>query len=110
MLGDSLKIAVLCANDLDKIETYDGIVRVQNVLKFNCPSMLIFNEFASDSSHALALCEKFLSDRLVHASNDGKFDALVIDSSTDKFTSSILLNIFTRMDMNEKLLAPGGQQ
>jgi len=105
VLGDSLKIAVLCTNDMDKIETYDSIGRVQNAVAFSCPSMLNFNEFASDSSHALALCEKYLSDVLVHASNDGKFDALVIDSSTDKFTSSILLNIFTRM--NEKLLAPG---
>lgn len=107
VLGDSLKIAVLCANDIDKLETYDKIGRVKNAVMFSCPSMLNFNEFHSNSSNALALCEKYLSDLLAHASNDGKFDALILDSSADKFTASILLNIFTRMNMNDKLLAPG---
>merc|ERR1712086_538479 len=104
MLGDSLKIAVLVANDMNKKSTYDGFGRVQQVVVLNCPSMLAFNEFASDASDALTLCEKHLSDTLINAANERKLNALIIDPSADKFTASILLKIFSRKGMGLRML------
>jgi len=107
MLGDSLKIAVLVANDMNKKSTYDGFGRVQQVVVLNCPSMLAFNEFTSDASDALTLCEKHLSDTLINAANERKLNALIIDSSADKFTASILLKIFSRKGMGLRMLVSG---
>ena len=68
--------------------------------------MVAFNEFAESASAALTACEKDLYEAIALNTADSKFDVIVIDSSADKVTASILLKILSNRNMREMMFEP----
>jgi hypothetical protein len=99
--GQSLKVAMLVGNDdrskvaaekhCATIASYES---VKEVVSMNCPSMVDFNEFSEEAGDALTACEKHLHDIFAENTNDARFDVIVIDSTAEMVTSSILLKLF----------------
>jgi len=62
----------------------------------NCPSMKKFNEFSSEAGNVLSSCETRLLNAFKSASSDGKrIDAIIIDTSADRYTATVLLQVFS---------------
>jgi hypothetical protein len=93
------------ANDKQDIENRQAVISsfdsVSTVLTLNCPSMVGFNRFTEDSGKSLAACEKHLFDIIRDESGKKLFDAILIDSTADKLTSSILLEVLSRANLDE---------
>lgn len=96
-----LKLAMLVGNDdssKDAAEKHRATLAayksVKEVVSMNCPSMVDFNEFSEEAGDALAACEKYLYEIFDENTNDDKFNVIVIDSTADMVTSSILLKLF----------------
>jgi spermidine synthase len=94
----SLKVALLCgSNDSDKVicEKHREMLladdSVNEVVILGCPMLSDFNQFSSDAMSDAKLCKKHLVNQLQESVVDLKFNALVVDSSADKFICSILL-------------------
>jgi len=100
--SDDLKVVMLVGNeDSTKIvaeknrATVAGFDKVKEVITMNCPSMVDFNEFSEEAGDALTACEKHLHDFFKESTNDEvEFDAIIVDSTADKITSSIMLKMF----------------
>lgn len=109
LLGrNDLKVLVLTENDtIDKqiIErrqaTLSAFDSISTVVTLNCPSMVGFNRYAEDSGKSLATCEKHLYDVIREESQNRLFDVILIDSTADKLTSSILLEVLSHTPLNE---------
>lgn len=96
--GGDKRIVVLVGND-GKIGS-SGVVRGMEEVKafetLHCPSMSRFNRFDSTALEKATACEGLLTNRLIDlTAHDQMFDVLVIDSTADKLTASILLKIFS---------------
>ena len=100
--GQDLKVALLCGPD-NKDASCEKSHRIltsassiQKVEILSCPALTDFNEYASDASETITSCEKNILQTLkISSLSDGKFHALLVDESTDKFTSSVLHRILT---------------
>ncbi len=106
---ENLRVAVLVGNgdDMSNLSRIEKSESVQELVTLSCPSMVEFNEYASGASDALTSCEETLFDDLMKSTETQRFNALVIDSSADKLTASILLKIFTGYNgMSAKVLKP----
>ena len=97
---DDLKIAMLVGDNesvatlAEKHQTIISNFHIVNeVIPLNCPSMADFNRYAKNASVALADCEKHLFGVLKKESEVKPFHAIIIDSTADKLTSSILLEL-----------------
>ena len=77
---------VIALENLDSIEEVDIL---------DCPSMVKFNEFNEGALEAAAACELHLKKFLSDIDEDEKIDALVLDSTVDKFTASIFLKVLS---------------
>ena len=100
--GKNQKVAVLCGSECPAVAKLESIDSVAEVVTLNCPTMNDFNEFEESASDDLATCEKHLANMLVDISESGKLDTIVIDSTADKITGSILLK-----NLSKKKLARG---
>ena len=94
-----VKVAMLIGNVANRVaennrKVLESIDSVNQVVPLNCPSMVDFNEFSDDAPEALTLCEKHLLATLKDLSSEEAFDVVVIDSTADRFTASILLKVF----------------
>lgn len=103
-----LKVAVLVGNEdipagiADAhIDALSGFDSVSKVVKLDCPSLVDFNMFYEFAEHHLAECERHLSELL--KSDKTLFNAIVIDSTADKLTSSILLQLLSEMSVDDAL-------
>lgn len=99
---DGLKIAMLIGNDDDTQDeaskhytAIQGLSIVNEVTTLSCPSMINFNEYSKDANDALGSCEKHLYSVFKDNANGKKFDAIIVDSTADKFTASILLKLLS---------------
>jgi len=94
--GDSKSVAILIGND-GQIGSSSAVKDMEkvDVETLYCPSMVDFNEFSDGALDAATACEKHLSNVLGNLAEEKKFNALLIDSTADKLTASILLKIFT---------------
>jgi len=93
--GKDQKIALLCGKNCPVSIKLENIDSVQQVITLHCPTMTNFNEFGKQASDNLATCEKHLAKTLEDVAENGQLDSLVIDSTADKVTASILLKILT---------------
>ncbi len=93
---DSKKIAALVGND-GKSDLSPAFNNAENVKleTIYCPSMLNFNEYDDDALDSATTCENHLTNTLRELAKEDAFNVLIIDSTADKFTASILLNIFS---------------
>ena len=100
--GDDLKIAMLVGNE-DSTKTIAeknraavaGFDKVKELVTMNCPSMVDFNEFSEEAGDALSACEKHLYELFKESTNDEvEFDAIIVDSTADKITASVMLKMF----------------
>lgn len=99
---DGLKIAMLIGNEDDTkdvaskhYKTVQGLSLVNEVITLNCPSMVGFNEYSADAANVLGSCEKFMYSVFKDSVDGRKFDAIIVDSTADKFTASILLKLLS---------------
>lgn len=100
LLGrNKLKIAILVGNSEGSgnfTNNHTSIVSefkdVSGIVVLYCPSMATFNRYES-GDEALTACENHLRDVIVNDSEIELFDAIIIDSTADKVTSSILLKV-----------------
>jgi len=92
----SKKIAMLVGND-GKVGSSSALKGMKDVEvnTIYCPSMINFNEFSDDALNAATVCERQLLIALEERAENDKFNMLVIDSSADKRTASILLKILS---------------
>ena len=106
--GGAKKVAVLVGNDGKSGSTYSAVEVFQGteLNAINCPTMLDFNEFGEKALDIATSCEKHLSNTLNDLAEASKFDALIIDSTADKLTASILIKIFSarRKTFSKKVL------
>ncbi len=94
--ADQKHVLVFIGNDEDDSPSrsaLEGIGDVSSVSTINCPSMVNFNEYASDALDAVTACEMQLKNKLSAFSNE--ISVLVIDTGVDQFTASILLKVFS---------------
>jgi hypothetical protein len=94
--GDSKKVAMLIGND-GKSGSSAAAKNMDNVEveTIYCPSMLDLNEYEAGALDAATACERHLTNTLSDLAVNKKFNVLVIDSTADKLTASILLKIFS---------------
>ena len=94
--GDSKKVAMLIGND-GKSGSSAAAKNMDNVEveTIYCPSMLDLNEYEAGALDAATACETHLTNTLSDLAVNKKFNVLVIDSTADKLTASILLKIFS---------------
>jgi hypothetical protein len=99
--GQNLKVAMLVGNSVstnDITEKHRAtLVRyesVKEVVPMNCPSMADFNEFSEKAGEVFTACEKHLYEMFVENTHESRFSIIIIDSTADKVTSSILLKLF----------------
>mmetsp|Transcript_1178 Transcript_1178/g.1771 ORF Transcript_1178/g.1771 Transcript_1178/m.1771 type:complete len:611 (-) Transcript_1178:1636-3468(-) len=105
--GQNQKVAVLCGMECPASSKFENIDNVEQVIVFNCPSMVDFNEFGEGSSDALSTCEQHLAQTLEVISENGQLDTLVIDPTAHKTTSSILLKVLTsRKKLTKQVFSP----
>lgn len=90
LVGDDESVATIAKNHKDAVSNFHV---VNEVIPLNCPSMADFNRYAENASDALAECERHLFGLLTEESEAKPFNAVVIDSTADKLTSSILLKV-----------------
>jgi len=105
---EDLLVAVVCGEKCAYASMLGSIDSVDDVVTLSCPSMVNFNEFEENASEKLATCEKSLVEELtIFTDVDDLFDYIVIDSSADKVTASILLKIFeSRTKLTRQILSP----
>jgi hypothetical protein len=77
----------------ERVSSYFREGQIAEVVTHNCPTINDFNEFDEDASDDLAACEEHLANILMDASENGRLDTLVIDSTADKIIGSILLKM-----------------
>lgn len=104
-----LNVAILVGNSYVSEKSIDGLRVsisdfVRNIKVLNCPSMSNFNRYDASANEALSSCEKRLHDVIIHDSKFELFDAIIIDSTADKVTSSILLKLLSAWPLT-KILA-----
>ena len=93
--GNDQKVAVLCGSICQASDKLESIESVKQVFTLNCPTMADFNEYDEGAPEALLACENHLLETLNDASENEKFDTMVIDSTAEKVTASILVKILT---------------
>jgi hypothetical protein len=100
--GKHKRIALLVGNgagnneaDREELEVLNNIEDVDQVHLFNCPEMSNFNEYEKDSLNTAISCEKHLKESLERFSKDKKFDILIVGTTADMNTASILLKVFS---------------
>lgn len=91
------RIMLLMGND-DEIglsSVVKDMKDVEAVKMLYCPSMLGFNRFDSTALEKATACEGLFANRLIDlTAHDQTFDVLVIESTANKSTASILLKLF----------------
>lgn len=103
-----LKMLMLVGNDMNDKQMSEArqaalsdLDSVSTLLSLNCPSMVGFNRYAEDSGKSLAACEKHLYDAIIEESRNKLFDVILIDSTAEKLTSSILLEVLSHTPLHE---------
>ena len=98
-----LKVGMLVSNEEsakvivdDHSAKMHALEAVSEIVTFSCPSMANFNRYSEDASEALTACERHLYEVLVDESQSGLLDVIMIDSTADKLTSSILLEMLSQ--------------
>ena len=98
-----LKVAMLVSNEEsakvivdDHSAKLHALEVVSEIVTLSCPSMANFNRYSEDANEALTACERHLYEVLVDESRRGLLDVIMIDSTADKLTASILLEMLSQ--------------
>ncbi|KAL7546765.1 hypothetical protein ACHAWF_010098 [Thalassiosira exigua] len=91
LVGDGAEVGLGDEKTKERIESLEDVDQVHLL---NCPGMHNFNEFLKDAMDTALACETQLKAALQGLSREKKFDVLIIGSSANKHTSSILLKVF----------------
>lgn len=105
---NQLNVAILVGNiegsensSYDHVSAISKLENVTNLEVLSCASMAHFNRFDESANEALTACEKHLYDIMIGSSDIELFDAIIIDSSADKITSSIFLKLMSTGSITE---------
>jgi spermidine synthase len=105
-----LKVAILVGHEeiptgiadvhQNAISAFDS---VSKVVKLDCPSLVDFNMFYQFADVHLNDCKRRLRNVLTDKSDNTLFNAIIVDSTADKWTSSVLLELLSEMSLDEAL-------
>merc|ERR1712038_1254188 len=79
---------------------------VEAVVIVTCSSMADFNDYAEDASETITACERNIISTLKESALDAKFDAIVVDPSTEIDTAAVLLRVIERKRIFEAVMKP----